>query len=160
MRKVLLILMVFGFTFGRSTIARSEDKHIHIELNDGGSIRFTLDQDPVIKYGTSTVTVTYSTGSLEYKMKDIRYLSLGNKVASSVATNEVAKKEESITSKYGTFLFNGFAIGTRVAIYDLSGKMLVSYKINDTNTFQISTSDLKHGTYIIKAGSVTYKFIK
>lgn len=50
---------------------------------------------------------------------------------------------------------NGLAEGTKVVIYDTSGKDVIT-----TNGSNINVSSLKPGMYILKAGNQVVKFIK
>ena len=50
---------------------------------------------------------------------------------------------------------NGLAAGTKVTIYDASGKDVIT-----TNGSNINVSGLKPGIYILKAGNQIVKFIK
>ena len=50
---------------------------------------------------------------------------------------------------------NGLAAGTKVTIYDASGKDVIT-----TNGSNINVSGLKPGMYILKAGNQIVKFIK
>jgi hypothetical protein len=51
-------------------------------------------------------------------------------------------------------------IGDKIDIFDMSGKLVLSQKINETDKVIINVSRLSQGTYIFKLGNIHGKFVK
>ena len=51
-------------------------------------------------------------------------------------------------------------IGDRIDIFDMSGKLVLSLNINETNKVSINVGGLSQGTYIFKLGNIHGKFVK
>ena len=79
MKRLLFMFIALGsLILGHA--AEAQGKYVRILLTNGKTIEFTLNQKPVIKYGTATVTLTYDTGSMEYQMTDIQRITMGRQV--------------------------------------------------------------------------------
>lgn len=140
--------------------AEAQGKYVRILLTNGKTIEFTLNQKPVIKYGTATVTLTYDTGSLEYNMTDIQRVTMGDKSATGIDDIKADKAKGDLRYANGTFNLNGFEANSPVTVYDLSGRQVQAYRVNSDGSLSFSVATLPAGTYIVKAKSITYKFIK
>lgn len=140
--------------------AEAQGKYVRILLTNGKTIEFTLNQKPVIKYGTATVTLTYNTGSLEYNMTDIQRVTMGDKSATGIDDIKADKAKGDLRYANGTFNLNGFEANSPVTVYDLSGRQVQAYRVNSDGSLSFSVATLPAGTYIVKAKSITYKFIK
>lgn len=140
--------------------AETQGKYVRILLTNGKTIEFTLNQKPVIKYGTTTVTLTYDTGSMEYQMTDIQRITMGYRSATGIDDIKTDKTKGDIRYADGTFSLNGFEANKPVAVYDIGGKLMQSYRVSSDGSLSFSVATLPTGTYIVKAKSITYKFIK
>ena len=54
----------------------------------------------------------------------------------------------------------GFKAGETVRVFDASGRLTLSEKINSDGTLTIALSALKQGVYIVKTQYKSFKFIK
>lgn len=159
MRKVLRFTFYLLFTLG-ITNAGAQEKLVNIELTNGSIIHFTLDQNPVIKYSTIDVTVIYSDGNMEYKMSEIKRITIGDQSSAGIKTDGMGKVTGNMHYSNGTFIFEGFKKGCNIVIYDISGRQVKSYRVKPSGDLIIPTIEIPSGIYIIKANNITYKFIK
>ena len=68
MKRLLFMFIALGsLILGHA--AEAQGKYVRILLTNGKTIEFTLNQKPVIKYGTATVTLTYDTGSKPTRLR-------------------------------------------------------------------------------------------
>ena len=51
-------------------------------------------------------------------------------------------------------------IGGKMDIFDMSGKLVLSLTINETNTVSVNVGGLSQGTYLFKIGHIQGKFVK
>ena len=140
--------------------ADAQGKYVRVLLTNGKTIEFTLNQKPIIKYGTATVTLTYNTGSLEYQMTDIQRVTMGDRSATGIDDIQTGKAKGDMRYAGGTFSLNGFEANSPVSVYDLSGRLVQTHRVSGDGSLSFSVATLPAGTYIVKAKSITYKFIK
>lgn len=159
MKRLLFMIIALGsLILGHA--AEAQGKYVRILLTNGKTIEFTLNQKPVIKYGTATVTLTYDTGSMEYQMTDIQRITMGDRSATGIDDIKTDKTKGDIRYADGTFCLNGFEANSPVAVYDIGGKLMQTYRVSSDGSLSFSVATLPTGTYIVKAKSITYKFIK
>lgn len=159
MKRLLFLFLALSY-LALVHAAEAQGKYVRVLLTNGKTIEFTLNQKPVIKYGTATVTLTYNTGSLEYNMTDIQRVTMGDKSATGIDDIKADKAKGDLRYADGTFSLNGFEANSPVAVYDLSGRLMQTYRISGDGSLSFSVATLPAGTYIVKAKSITYKFIK
>ena len=152
---MFMFLALGNLTFAHA--AEAQGKYVRVVLTNGKTIEFTLNQKPVIKYGTATVTLTYNTGSLEYQMTDIQRVSMGDRSATGIDDIQAGKAKGNMRYADGTFSLNGFEANSPVAVYDLSGRLMQTYRVSSDGSLVFSVATLPAGTYIVKAKSITYQ---
>lgn len=159
MKRLLFLFLALSY-LALVHAAEAQGKYVRVLLTNGKTIEFTLNQKPVIKYGTATVTLTYNTGSLEYNMTDIQRVTMGDRAATGIDDIKADKAKGDLRYADGTFSLNGFETNSPVAVYDLSGRLMQTYRVNSDGSLSFSVATLPAGTYIVKVKSITYKFIK
>ena len=147
--------------FGTIAVADGDkNMFINILLTNGQSIEFTLNQKPIIMYGTTTVTITNNSETIEYQMTDIQQVTMGDKSATGIDDIKADKAKGDMRYADGTFSLNGFEANSPVSVYDLSGRLVQTHRVSGDGSLSFSVATLSAGTYIVKAKSITYKFIK
>lgn len=158
MNKTLRIFLLAILSLYCRNIAIAESL-VNVELSSGDVISFSLNKEPKITYSDYSVTVTYDGGSIEYQMSDIKRLTLGN---TNTGVNDITQATVSgdVSFENGAFHFVGFPKNSSIFVYSLKGILIRSYNVSEEGSLTVSTDDFEHGTYIIKASNVTYKFNK
>lgn len=157
--KKLKSLLCTLFLFSSITVIHADSQKVNFELTNGTTITYTLDQTPKITYGERTVTVTSSSGSFEYKMSEIKKVTMGNSAATSIGNTPI-NEDGFINNSNGAVNFSGFTAGSLVYIYSISGMMVETHTINADGSLSIDTNNLPTGTFIIKTKGSTHKFTK
>lgn len=75
-----------------------------------------------------------------------------------LAKNDVDSK--SINGRNGIIHFSGFKAGSKVEVFNISGKAIESHIIPQDGTLDINISSYPSGNYIFKANTLTYKINK
>ena len=75
-----------------------------------------------------------------------------------LAKNDVDSK--SINGRNGIIHFSGFKAGSKVEVFNISGKAIESHVIPQDGTLDINISSYPSGNYIFKANTLTYKINK
>ena len=75
-----------------------------------------------------------------------------------LAKNDVDSK--SINGRNGIIHFSGFKAGSKVEVFNISGKAVESHIIPQDGTLDINISSYPSGNYIFKANTLTYKINK
>ncbi len=75
-----------------------------------------------------------------------------------LAKNDVDSK--SINGRNGIIHFSGFKKGSKVEVFNISGKAIESHVIPQDGTLDINISSYPSGNYIFKANTLTYKINK
>lgn len=97
---------------------------------------------------------------MEYQMTDIQRITMGDRSATGIDDIKTDKTKGDIRYADGTFCLNGFETNSPVAVYDIGGKLMQTYRVSSDGNLSFSVATLPTGTYIVKAKSITYKFIK
>ncbi len=154
-KRLIVLLLVFSMYVA----VNAEQKKVVFELTSGDIITYTLDQVPKFTYGEKTVTISYSSGSIEYNMSEIKKLRMEDP-ATGIGEITLSQNKGELNNENGVFNFSNFEVGSKILLYDISGLLIGTYKIPVDGSLCIDTNELQSGTYIFKTNNSTYKFIK
>ncbi len=165
-RFAVILLSLMG-----TITAFAQSNYVNLVLKSGETITFTLEEKPQFSYGATTVTWKTTAINVEYKMSDIDKVTFGKKEEPvtdpeeeiSTGVIELAKNKTdnaAINGRNGIIHFSGFKAGSKVEVFNISGKAIESYIIPQDGTLDINISSYPSGNYIFKANTLTYKINK
>ena len=117
---------------------------VNIFQKNGNVVSYTFDDRPKVEFTGEKLVVKVSTTAVEIPMSDVAKFTFDDSDFNE--TGIVNVRTGNIQSEC-------------VEVYTIGGKLVKKEKVtNGASSF--STNDLTNGTYIIKNGSTTFKFIK
>ena len=117
---------------------------VNIFQKNGNVFSYTFDDRPKVEFAGEKLVVKVSTTEVEIPMSDVAKFTFDDSDFNE--TGIVNVRTGNIQSEC-------------VEVYTIGGKLVKKEKVtNGASSF--STNDLTNGTYIIKNGSTTFKFIK
>ena len=148
MKRITTILML-AFTICHATSV--EAKSLVLVMSDSTRVYFLLDDTPVMKFNGGNITVDTKT----YAFTDIVRFYISATDDPSGIEQLMAKEE--VKWEGGTLLLQG---KKDVEVYDINGrKQEVKVTTTADNTF-VDTNSLPKGTYVMKSGKTSLKFMK
>ena len=146
-RLTLLLILAFAMSHATSLNAKS----LVLVLSDSTRVYFLLDTTPVMKFQSGKVTVE----AKEYAFTDIARFYISQTDDPTGIESQLAKQE--VKWEGGTMLLQG---KQKAEVYSTGGvKQEVGITVTADMTF-IDTNPLPKGTYILKAGKTSMKFMK
>ncbi|MBQ4277386.1 MAG: T9SS type A sorting domain-containing protein [Bacteroidaceae bacterium] len=148
MKRITTILML-AFAICHATSV--EAKSLVLVMSDSTRVYFLLDDTPVMKFNGGNITVDTKT----YAFTDIVRFYISATDDPSGIEQLMAKEE--VKWEGGTLLLQG---KKDVEVYDINGrKQEVKVTTTADNTF-VDTNSLPKGTYVMKSGKTSLKFMK
>lgn len=131
-------------------------------LHNGARISFPFAEHPRLTYSDGDIVIATSQEQLSYPHASVRKFTITDEDISQDETTEIATTErEAYWQRQGDVMaFSDCTPGESVAIYNAKAHLLQEYAISADGTLQIPLHPFAEGLYIVKIGSITYKFIK
>ncbi len=158
MKKILFLLMALALL---PTVARADDaaQQLVVWLKNGQKIRHDLADKPETRFNAGYLMLSTSKVSVSYPLTDVlRYTFEGDIPVVSVPS--VKPGEIRVSQNDNAMLFEGLPDGTNVEVFSLDGKKLSTQKAHTGQKTLISLQRQPAGTYLVKVGDATYKFVK
>jgi len=157
LRTILMVLVLLGFITAKAD-AQSTVKGVVIETAGGQRTEYSLTDTPKLTYDGTTVTLTTTKVSVYFTASFIEKVMLTD--ISSTGIDEVENGRSDILLSNDEVRMSGLADGESVALYNVNGTLLSTWKATCTGELIISLSDLQQGVYIIKAKHQSFKVIR
>ena len=158
MKKILFLLMALALL---PAVARADDaaQQLVVWLKNGQKIRHDLADKPETRFNAGYLMLSTSKVSVSYPLTDVlRYTYEGAMPPVGVPT--VKPGEIRVSQNNNALAFDGLPDGTCVEVYSLDGKKLSTQKAHTGQKTLISLQRHPAGTYLVKVGDATYKFVK
>lgn len=126
-----------------------------VYLKTGEQVSFILEKKPVI---------SFSNDSLVIKSDNSDYLaSIDNIEKYSFKTITTGLDSVSIENKLPSFhhehvIFENLEVGSKVSVYDISGRLKSAYIVDVTGVLDINLATLPKGHYILSGPAFSFKF--
>lgn len=167
MKKGLFMLLgVFLFAAAVPVLAQqvaSEPEYRFVVwLHNGARISFPFSEHPRLTYSEGDIVIATTNEQLVYPHAEVRKFTLTNEDIFQGETTEISAVEhEALCRRQGdVMVFSDCTPGESVAIYDAGGHLLQQHTIASDGTLQIPLRPFAEGLYVVKAESITYKFMK
>ena len=158
MKKILFLLMALALL---PTVARADDaaQQLVVWLKNGQKIRHDLADKPETRFNAGYLMLSTSKVSVSYPLTDVlRYTFEGDIPVVSVPS--VKPGEIRVSQNDNAMLFEGLPDGTNVEVFTLDGKKLSAQTARKGQKTLVSLQRHPAGTYLVKVGDATYKFVK
>lgn len=161
MRK-FFILLIFMLSCVISNAQKRETEfkesyQLTIFLKNGNKAIISLYNEPTLLFDDDEVTVTYNSLTFTYKNDEVDYFDFDEDATGIVIPNEELDTQFRITEN--ELVITSLKPGAKVNVYSSNG-VLVGQQNEDGGVSAINISNLPSGIYIVKSGSLTYKFLK
>ncbi|MBQ4386046.1 MAG: T9SS type A sorting domain-containing protein [Prevotella sp.] len=136
-----------------------ETQNLVVWQKNGDKVRFDLSEAPVTTFQDGQLVITTSTTTTYYLQENVvRYTYEGPMTpveAPLVSAGEVIYRQGR-----DQLSFDGLAGGTRLDVYSADGKRLATVTAREHERAVVSFSGYPTGTYVVRVGQSTYKFLK
>lgn len=124
---------------------------------DNSKAYFNMEDEPKTTFEETDLVITTKTNVVRYPLsKILRYTFEGE----SLGIKEVKEGGVLLSQHKDDITVTGLPKSGIVNVYSTDGKLLLSKHSDGSDRITISLSSLPSGLYIIKAGSINYKYMK
>lgn len=152
-RLSLFIFILFGL-YGTTVLA---GPRLVVWQKNGKKVFFELAEEPHTTFEQGKLVIMTNSVRTEYSIKDVlRYTFDG--ADTSISTPDPT--DTGFTQKGDDIYVHGIQAGTAVQLYNLSGILLENRRADGQSSIHFSLTSHPAGTYIVKVGSQSLKFMK
>ena len=157
MKKSYLFLLLFLLT-ATMTWADTQQKLI-VWMKNGQKVEFNLAEEPETTFEDGKLVIKTTKTTVYYLLENVlRYTYDGD--ITDVVGPKLRPNEIRFMQSADQMAFDGLADGTQLEIYSLDGMKLGTMQAKGGVRTTVSFSNRPAGTYIVKVGDATYKFLK
>ena len=163
MKNTLLFPFLFSVIMSLPASAKElyddEPQCLVVWFTDGSKIYHDLEDLPTTTFRNGVLNLTTLKESISYPLeKVLRYTYEEN--LPSVGVNSVNGGEAYFSLYNETMIFEGLPAGTVLEIFSPNGKLILTQRASKGHPAIISLAGIPDGTYIVKFGDTSFKFIK
>ena len=138
---------------GRRHLRRKRNTHFK-------KVFFNLTEEPQTTFENGNLVIRTSRTTVSYPLTNVlRYTYEGGTIT-DVGEAKVHPGEMRFLQNDDTMAFDGLPEGMRLDVYTLDGLKVKTVQAQNGQRTTISLADQPAGTYIVKAGDATFKFLK
>ena len=158
-RKLLTIILLLVVAIAMQAQNTDNTQRLVVWQKSGEKVYFDLAEEPETTFeGTQLVIKTTKT-TVYYQLENVlRYTYEGKMTA--IEAPKLRPGEIIFRQGSDQMAFDGLANDTRIDVYTLDGKLLKTLKAHGGQQTVVSLAGRPAGTYIVKVGDATYKFLK
>ena len=158
MKQRLLILFMSLIAVASGTWADTQQRLI-VWLKNGQMVYFDLVEEPETTFENGKLAIKTTKSTVYYQLENVlRYTYDGD--ITDVVGPKLRPNEISFMQGKDQMAFDGLADGTELEIYSLDGMKLGTIQAKGGERTTVSFSNRPAGTYIVKVGEASYKFLK
>ena len=155
-KRLLFTLLLLAMTIG--TWADTQQRLI-VWMKNGDKVYFNLVEEPETTFENGLLAIKTTKSTVYYQLENVlRYTYDGD--ITDVVGPKLRPNEIRFMQGTDQMAFDGLADGTQLEIYSLDGMKLGTMQAKGGIRTTVSFSDRPAGTYIVKVGDTTYKFLK
>jgi hypothetical protein len=155
--ELLLLLMLATPIVGRAQTETQQQ--LVVWLTSGEKVYFNLDEEPRTTFDNGQLVITTSRTTAYYQLTGVmRYTYEG--AMTNIPAPPLKPGEMVYMQSNNEMAFDGLPDGTTLDLYSSDGRKLRSERATQDQRTVVSLADLPTGTYILKCGNATYKFVK
>lgn len=155
-RYIIALCALFAALAVRAEIS---EKALLVSMKNGNETEFKFSSTPVATFDGAEMKITADNGASVVTMPvaDVEKMTI---VDTESGVTEVAANRATFIIRDSEILGTGFNPNTGVTLYSIAGALLQHTSADESGSFSISIPDGAKGTYIVKAGDRSFKFIK
>ena len=158
MKQRLLILFMSLIAVASGTWADTQQRLI-VWLKNGQKVYFDLVEEPETTFENGKLAIKTTKSTVYYQLENVlRYTYDGD--ITDVVGPKLRPNEIRFMQGKDQMAFDGLADGTVLEIYSLDGMKLGTMQAKGGERTTISFTNRPAGTYIVKVGNASYKFLK
>lgn len=148
----LKIVLLSVMTMMAST-AVAEINYLRVNLSNGTNASFALADDPKVSVTNNTLQVETSTQTITVQFEDLKNFTFHD------STTGIDKEaiDKHFQLENGIISFDGLKAGETVAVYSISGIVMLQTSASTDGCATIDTSTLPIGVYVVRTNSTTIK---
>ncbi len=143
-----------------ATLAQSDaSQRLVVWLKNGQKVYHDLSDEPETTFSEGTLWLITKKVSVNYPLTDVlRYTFVG--ITDDIQLPSVHPNEIRFMQGKDAMAFEGLPEGTVLELYSLDGKKLNTIRARSGQQTIISLANHPRGTYIVKMGDASFKFLK
>ena len=158
MKRQLLTTFVLIFV-SLMTFAQDATQRLVVWQKSGEKVYFDLNEEPETTFEGTQLVIKTNTTTVYYQLENVlRYTYEGTMTA--IEGPKLKPGEVRFMQGSDQMAFDGLPDGTTLEVYSLDGKKLFTKQALGGQRTVLSFSSQPAGTYIVKVGDATYKFLK
>ncbi|MBR4130206.1 MAG: hypothetical protein IKU02_04680 [Bacteroidaceae bacterium] len=138
MKKLILSLLTLF-----ATTAIWAETALFVHLESGEVVEISFAEKPVVTYNESRLVISVENASVSFPLENMQKFTFGE--VDEDVTRIVAPTNATPQPTY---------------IFGIDGKLMCTYKPGENGSTSASLEGLPAGTYVIKNGNVSYKYLK
>ena len=156
--KTRTLLLMLLLTATLSSLADSQ--RLVVWQKSGQKVYFDLTEEPETTFEDGNLVIRSSRTTVSYPLTNVlRYTYEGGTIT-DVGDVKMRPGEVRFLQNAEQMAFDGLQDGTILEVYTLDGVKIKTVKAQGGQRTVVSLADQAAGTYIVKAGEATYKFMK
>ena len=156
--KTRTLLLMLLLTATLSSLADSQ--RLVVWQKSGQKVYFDLNEEPETTFEDGNLVIRSSRTTVSYPLTNVlRYTYEGGTIT-DVGDVKMRPGEVRFLQNAEQMAFDGLQDGTILEVYTLDGVKIKTVKAQGGQRTVVSLADQAAGTYIVKAGEATYKFMK
>ena len=158
MKRHLLTTLLLIFV-SMMTFAQDATQRLVVWQKSGEKVYFDLNEEPETTFEGTQLVIKTNTTTVYYQLENVlRYTYEGTMTA--IDGPKLKPGEVRFMQGSDQMAFDGLPDGTTLEVYSLDGKKLFTKQALGGQRTVLSLASHPAGTYIVKVGDATYKFLK
>jgi hypothetical protein len=141
------------------TFAQDATQRLVVWQKSGEKVYFDLNEEPETTFEGTQLVIKTNTTTVYYQLENVlRYTYEGTMTA--IDGPKLKPGEVRFMQGSDQMAFDGLPDGTTLEVYSLDGKKIFTKQALGGQRTVLSLASHPAGTYIVKVGDATYKFLK
>lgn len=154
-----LFIMLLLILTGMGAKAQDATQRLVVWQKNGEKVYFDLAEEPETTFENGMLVIKTTRTTVYYQLANVlRYTYEGN--ITDVDGIQLHPGEVRFMQGKDQMAFDGLPGGIDIEVYTLDGHLLQTQKTKKAQQTVISIANRPAGTYIVKVGDATYKFLK
>ena len=138
----------------------ADSQRLVVWQKSGQKVYFDLNEEPETTFEDGNLVIRSSRTTVSYPLTNVlRYTYEGGTIT-DVGDVKMRPGEVRFLQNAEQMAFDGLQDGTILEVYTLDGVKIKTVKAQGGQRTVVSLADQAAGTYVVKAGEATYKFMK
>lgn len=154
--------MTFVAALAVTLCASATDYAYSVLINqaNGNTVEYKFEDMPVATFSEDNMVINVGEQHVAYPIADIVNLTFDRTEKPESGVAGVVNTDMTVMLSKESLDIRGLNPGVKVAVYDVSGRMLISADADADGSFSTSLSALGKGVFVITAGNNSFKIIR